>query len=36
MPNAEKRHPTQLQLHSFAQGRLSADKLAAIEVQSSE
>ena len=32
MPNAEKLHPTQLQLQTFAQGRLSADELAEMEI----
>ncbi|MEI6538908.1 MAG: protein kinase [Planctomycetota bacterium] len=32
MPNAEKLHPTQSQLHAFAQGRMAADELAALEV----
>ncbi len=32
MPIAEKRHPTQLQLQAFAEGRLSVDELAAIEI----
>ena len=32
MPTAEKLHPTQLQLQAFAEGRLSVDELAAIEI----
>ncbi|MBC7966342.1 MAG: protein kinase [Fuerstia sp.] len=32
MPTAEKLHPTQSQLQAFAQGRMSADDLAAIEI----
>ena len=32
MPTAGKLHPTQSQLQAFAQGRLSAGELAAIEI----
>ena len=32
MPTAEKLHPAPSQLQAFAQGRLSADELAAIEI----